>query len=344
MEKEITFLTFAKTPNMRHYCILLSFGFFMNLFSMRTNAQDVPVEYIKLKTYSNDKHIGKILQKDNQKIVIETLEGSKIEFPTNIIKETTPIDSNKIRKGQYWFENVNRYKYLIGSTAVPLKKKHGYVQLLQLGVLYTQVGLTDHLSIGGGALLWGAFNGGGPHLLCATIKYSGKVGQKWYAGAELQSAGTDIQFNALSTTPNKILLIGRALATYTGFRFNATGSAGYGMIRRQDRLFSTGDPIVEVNYNGLHNLVYSLNCGVRVSPRFSLVLENILYPRYRYYYSSQSTISTKTHYSLFQSFGFNITGEHLLFGIGAAYELDAYSLLLGASPYIDLAYKFGNNK
>jgi hypothetical protein len=217
------------------------------------------------------------------------------------------------------------------------------VQLSILGILFMQVGLSDHLSVGGGAVLWGTFNGG-PRATYANIKYSIKVGKKWHAGAELHRVGTTIQLNSLTTTPNKIVFIGKALATYTGFRFNATGSVGYGLIRKQDRLFSTKDQIVEVNHYGARSLVYSLNCSVRLTPRTSFVAESNIYPWYISTNIRDPRSKVQMHNSLLQSFGFNISGENLSYGLGIAYEMNTNSPYLDGVPYIDLAYKFGNNK
>lgn len=307
-------------------------------------SQTDSLQYVQLTTTSREKVVGKLVAKDEQYTVVESTDGVRKEFRTYEVKELLYIQKEDIHRGKYWFPDVNKYRYVAGSSAVPLQKGHGYVQTAYGVIYYGTVGLSDHFSIGAGTYaenLWY----GGPSVYFMSIRYSGKISSKLFLGGEFIGFADNVKLSSFSQSSNNIIGAGRALLTFMNSRWNITGSVGYGVVRRQKyyNYWNIRQDYKQVKYVPFHYPMYSFSAQYRVSRRFGLVLENNLLPQSSsiYNYSHGQIQILISNYTLYSAAGMKIFGKHWSLCLGLFGNYSRYDTEMSFGPYLDLCYKFG---
>lgn len=101
-------------------------------------------------TYAGSVIMGRISRRTADTLTIVTQDGMTIGLPSSSIRsiEMRPVSS--MREGEYWFENPNSTRYLIGPSAFSLRAGEGYYLNTWVVLNSFAVGLTDNISIGGG--------------------------------------------------------------------------------------------------------------------------------------------------------------------------------------------------
>jgi hypothetical protein len=96
--------------------------------------------------------IGHIVSQDTSTLTLKTDKLGQLTFNKEDIVKITPINPDKIKQGEYWFENPQSTRYLWSPDGYGLKKGEGYYQ--NIWVLFNQVsyGVTNYFSIGAGIL------------------------------------------------------------------------------------------------------------------------------------------------------------------------------------------------
>lgn len=318
---------------------------FLVLLFSEVSAQTDSLRYAQVTTTDHKRVVGKLISQDEQYVVVESMDGVRFEFRKYDVKEVLQISPDEIHRGKYWFPDVNRNRYTATSSAAPMKKGNGYVQLFGLRA-YGTIALTDHLVFGIGSELYHPLNGDAPELLYCNLRYSGKLMDRLYTGIELIGSGEDIHFSNFSTTSNRMTMSGRGLLTFQNRRWSLTGSVGYGMVRRQ---YLAYDVINHTRYidkenEWYNNVLYSLSARFRMTRRFSFVWENALIPReriYYYYYLTQNSQSPEYLYMYHTTWGFNVSGRRFSAGTGIYLETLIDFPDLGGFFYLDLTYRFG---
>jgi hypothetical protein len=202
--------------------------------------------------------IGKIVADDSAHLVIITQSNTKIEIPRNQILTIEPVEAKRIVNGKFIFPNPNATRYLFGPSAFPLKKKEGYYQNIYIIGHVFNVGITDHISIGGGLEIITPFVENELPVFMLMPKVGFRVTEKLYAGGGLMYAHAF----------DEDLGIAYGVGTWGTIERNMTLGLGYMAADEMDNR-----PII------------MLSGTTRVSKRISLVSENWIFldPGYAFY-------------------------------------------------------------
>ena len=237
-------------------------------------------------------------------IILRTESAGDVVIPHAQIKSTKIVEEDRMRNGEYWFENPNATRYLFGPSAFSLKKGEAYYQNTYLVLNSFNVGVTDHITVGGGFELITTFSGNPSFYI--TPKATFEINDKWRAGGGLLYAnvmGNDVEFGGLG--------MGYGIATYGNSDDNATLGVGYGFV---DGDFSS-KPFV------------TLSGMKRVSRRIALVTENWFVP-------------TDDYYGVL-SYGLRFMGERITVDLAFLNNRDIASEIAIGVPYVDFVIKFG---
>lgn len=116
-------------------------------------AQDNPgTKVYHLETRDGNGYTGIIVASDTARVIFKADNLGEITIPRKEIKTIEQIDAEKLKKGKFWFENPQATRYLFSPNGYGLKKGEGYYQ--NVWVLFNSfaIGLTDHISVGGGVV------------------------------------------------------------------------------------------------------------------------------------------------------------------------------------------------
>jgi len=132
-----------------NFCLFSAVVLLSNYGLAQTQTQQDTLTY-HVETTDGNKYNGKIVEKDEAKIVLMTEILGEISIPVIYIKEIQPIESRKMKDGQYWMENPQATRYFFSPNGYGLKGGEGYYQ--NVWVLFNSfaVGVTDYISLGGG--------------------------------------------------------------------------------------------------------------------------------------------------------------------------------------------------
>jgi hypothetical protein len=113
-------------------------------------GQDTPAKPVEAEIEMKDATVlkGKLLgvAKDTVSLIDENNQEWKI--PLKDIRHIEYVDP--LRKSGRWFDSPNTMRYLLASTAMPLKKKEIAFQATYLILVSAHYGVTDRLSVGAG--------------------------------------------------------------------------------------------------------------------------------------------------------------------------------------------------
>lgn len=207
---------------------------------------------------------GTVWHVQSDSIGIAGTTTGRVMVARAVIKEVTRMEASSLRGGQYWFPNPHSSRHLFGPSAIPVGRGEGYYQNTYILLNSFVVGLTRHLSIGGGIELLSTFSrdSGGP-IFFLTAKGSAKVAERVHLGltgtmlnlpTELTSADTDESRSSAG-------LFG-GIFTYGTPNHQVTGGVGWGY----DAAGLTDHPIL------------TLSTQLRFARKASFVSENWFFP------------------------------------------------------------------
>src|SRR5665648_186577 len=93
---------------------------------------------------------GKLLSITDEEIVIQSGTMGDVRLEKGKIKTMTLVSAFDEKASGIWFANPKPTKYLIGSSAIPLKKKSGYYQNTWVFLNTFGYGITNNISISAG--------------------------------------------------------------------------------------------------------------------------------------------------------------------------------------------------
>lgn len=292
-----------------HFLIyLLLFCSFQLGYSQDTNNKQV------YRVTLNDKssYIGEITEETTSTLVlINQTTGVKTELPTTQIQKKELLSESSIKNNEYWFENPNATRYLIGPSAFNLKKGEGYYQNTMLLLNSFNVGITDYFSIGGGIEFLSTFitlsEGNFNPIIYFTPKVGFSVADNIHVGGGVLIANIP-QFGE---TTNSGLGVLYGLGTYGNLDHNVTATIGWG----------------SVDGDAFNKPLITVSGMTRVAKKTALVTENWLIP-------------TDSSYEPMFSYGVRFFGENMAIDLAFINNWDiAQSLLIGV-PYVNFVVKF----
>lgn len=120
--------------------ILLSIG-----YPSITQAQQE--DQYRVETVDGNVFIGTLVSEDEGKVVILTESLGEIT-----IKRENIRSMERLREGNYWFENPQSTRYFFAPNAIGLKKGKGYYQNTWIFFSNVNYGISNNFSIGGGMI------------------------------------------------------------------------------------------------------------------------------------------------------------------------------------------------
>lgn len=231
----------------------------------------------------------------------------EIRLAKSNIKNIEVITPERMRKGQYWFDNPNDTRYLFSPTAIPLRRGEGYYQNSYLVINMFNAGVTNHFSMGGGFELITTFTGN--PTLFITPKVSGQVGENWYLGGGA-FAGIHADFGG-ELEGSGAFGICYGMTTYGNSDDNITAGLGFGFVNDafQERPFIT------------------LSGMKRISKKLGFVSENWIFP--------------VDGYDFAISYALRFMSEKIAVDYGFINHPEIAKEIFIGIPYIDFVVKFG---
>lgn len=210
----------------------------------------------------NDRSIVGILQ-DFQisSIQILTEKTGLLDISRSQIKRIQRIQKDQIQGDSYVFPNPHPTRYFFGPSAIPLKKGEKYFQNAYILANSMQIGLTDHLSIGGGVVI--------PFLFFVTPKIGFQVSPYAHVGGGVLLANSFINDLPLG--------LGVAYGSFTlGTReHNVTLNAGWGATKQNTYNAMTSQS--SSSWGMANKPMFTFSGMTRISKRCMLITENWLF-------------------------------------------------------------------
>lgn len=212
-------------------------------------------DYYKVITVQNQTFVGELIFEDDEKITLRTESLNRLTILRENIKRIEKINADRIRNGEYWFENPQSTRYFFTPNAIGLRKGRGYYQ--NTWVLFNNVnyGISDSFSIGGGVIPLFLFGTGETPMWLLPKVSVPVVADKFYIGGGAMIGGIVGE----STEAVGVLY---GVATVGNRDKNLSVSLGYGYVGSD----ISNTPVV--NISGL----------IRTGRKFYLLSENYFVP------------------------------------------------------------------
>jgi hypothetical protein len=256
---------------------------------------------------------GKLISDTDNEIVLQSGTMGNITILKANIKSMTAVSQADMKSGSIWFTNPNPTKYLLGSSAIPLKKNTGYYQNTWIFVNSGAYAFTNNFSVSGGFEIISIMaQGEGPFAFYINPKASFKVADNFYAGANVLYANTlrtIDDFGGLATV--------NGFMTYGNTNNNLTAAIGWGWAEGE---FSSKP-------------LFTISGMTRVSRRIALVSENWIAP------VSAGEEDGTDLYGVY-SYGVRFLGEKTSIDLAFINNKDiAKSIVIGI-PWLDFTINF----
>ncbi len=125
---------------------------FISAVTNSVTAQDRSGETVRVETTDGNIFIGVVQQESENQLVLQVEGVGEVTIQKVNIRNVKILDSDRIRDGEYWFENPQGTRYFFAPNAIGLKKGSGYYQ--NAWILFNNVnyGVSDNVSIGAGTI------------------------------------------------------------------------------------------------------------------------------------------------------------------------------------------------
>ena len=261
-----------------------------------------------------------VLKNQNDKSISLEIPGTGLlTIPWESVQAVVRLAKDEIPgQGGRW-ANPHPNRYFFGPSAIPLKKRDKYYQNVYFLLNSIQIGLNDHLSVGGGVLV--------PFALFLTPKIGYKVAPKLHLGGGVLFASSlirDFNFGVGA-------LYGSA--TYGTNEHNVTLNLGLGAIRE-----NTGMGTSDYRWNFSNKPMMTLSGMTRISNRVMLMTENWIFnvTTVNYDDGTQGFVSRVSNYEGIFSAGVRILGRKSAFDAGFLTPTGAQA----AIPYLAYNLRF----
>jgi hypothetical protein len=279
-------------------------------------------QYCILTTNDGKTFSGLIVIQNEDEVTLKTESLGDLTIANSKIKEIKIVEKEQIVNGQYYFPNPHATRYFFGPSAIPLKKGEGYFQNAWVLANSFQIGVNDHLSLGGGIVI--------PVLFFITPKVGYKVADNVHIGGGIIVAST--------LSENIPFGVGAAYGSLTlgSNENNVTLNAGWGFIKERNY----DPPPISSPYKWALSKrpMFILAGMVRLARKFALVSENWMFANKEYSNTYSATPEYTYKYRSVISVGFRFLAEKHSFDFGLAVPLIETETI--GLPYLDYVFKF----
>lgn len=198
---------------------------------------------------------GKIVNRTEKEIVVETANIGRINVDVSKIKTIKEINPGNMQDGLYWFKTHVDAHYFITPSAIPLSPGEAYFQNTMGLYNSFDVGITNHFSCLGGVVL--------PFAAFVSPSLSYKITKGVYAG---------IGGLAVDISGSPYALAGYGQMTFGNRNNHLSVGGGYGVLEGIKKYYYV-NKITKVEMGML-----SVNAMKRISPKYAVVTENWFTP------------------------------------------------------------------
>lgn len=124
------------------------------------HAQGSTGETVRITTTDGNILMGVIEQENEERIIIRVEGIGEVTVQRSNISKIEVIHPDRIRNGEYWFENPHGTRYFFAPNAIGLQKGTGYYQNAWIFFNNVNYGVSDNFSIGAGLIPGFLFGGG----------------------------------------------------------------------------------------------------------------------------------------------------------------------------------------
>jgi hypothetical protein len=308
-----------------------------------TNKQQDPKMYL-IETTDGVSLTGSLVKEDAEVVVLKTKSLGEVTIQKTKIKVMKELGKDSFVKGNYWFENPMPTRYLIGPSAFSLKKGEGYYQNLYLFAHSFNIGITDHISIGGGTEIASLiFGQQPPSMLFITPKIGFDITPYFSAGGGILYVNVGDNFTEASGMGHYGILYG--LATVGTKNYNLTLALGWGAHNIPLYEYDTTGFPRTVRESGISELPFITISGMaRVAKRFAFTTENWIFPVQQRRYDSNGGNVIYTEQEFLVSYGGRFMGEKIAVDFGFINNPDIANEIVIGIPYIAFTVKFGGER
>lgn len=280
-------------------------------------AQDSTFVRVELKQGSP---VEGVLKNQNDKSISLEIPGTGLlTIPWESVQAVVRLAKDEIPGQGGRLANPHPNRYFFGPSAIPLKKRDKYYQNVYFLLNSIQIGLNNHLSVGGGVLV--------PFALFLTPKIGYKVAPKLHLGGGVLFATSLIR--------DSIFGVGALYgsATYGTNEHNVTLNLGLGAIKE-----NTGMGTSDYRWNFSNKPMMTLSGMTRISNRVMLMTENWIFnvTTVNYDDGTQGFVSRVSNYEGIFSAGVRILGRKSAFDAGFLTPTGAQA----AIPYLAYNLRF----
>ena len=119
--------------------------------TQHAKAQEVN-DVVRITTTDGNVFMGAVFEIDDQRVVIDVEGIGEITIERQRIRNIETIDPDRIRNGDYWFENPQGTRYFFAPNAIGLKRGTGYYQNTWIFFNNVNYGVTNNISVGAGTV------------------------------------------------------------------------------------------------------------------------------------------------------------------------------------------------
>lgn len=295
--------------------LLLVFGCLSHLsVQAQIDPNSVPAAgtMVRITMTDGSVYLGEIISQEQGMIRLKTQNLGTLQVPTLNVERIEDISAEKMRKGQYWFENPSYNRYFLGQSAKPLRKGEGYYQNIWVFFNSAHYGITRNIAIGGGFEFLSTFGAKTPIFFLST-KAGFPIGDKFSAGATVRYLNI-VNLNGDNDFETDLaggIFLGTAQFTYGSNDHNISGGIGYGIAGKE-----TAD-----------RPVFIISGQTRPGRRFGLVTENYIVP-----VNGVEAIFI---------YGMRFMGERISFDLVFLNHPEIAKLIFIGIPMVDFVFKFG---
>lgn len=287
------------------------------LLSCMLHGQSIHGVNDTTKTYRvelNDGSIfyGNIIERDEDKLVLRTSVIPRLELRHRNIRRISEVKSTEYKNDKFWFSNPHTSRYLYSPSGFNLKKGEGYYQNTNILLNSFNVGVTDHITVGGGIELLSTFVPLAFGEFQPIFFLTGKAGMQLTDDIHVGAGALylNLPYYEFNQTRRAGSGIAYGIATYGNTDHHITAGLGWGFIQSE---FSES-PILTVSGTS------------RFSERFAFISENWFIPLDPYY--------------AFFSYGIRFMSETIAIDLAFINNPDIAEFIIIGIPFVSFTVKF----
>ncbi|MCD4794996.1 MAG: hypothetical protein K8R54_17315 [Bacteroidales bacterium] len=286
---------------------------------------------------------GKVISVFEKEIEVKTKYLGQIIIPKKNITEIVVLKSYGKQANKFWLPNPHDSRHFFSPTARNLPKGEGYFQDIYLVFLFSNYGITDYLTIGGGCSIIPGL-GIDEQAYFFNTKIGFNLNEKFSLGGgilygnipytEEVEIPEEITIPIANTFPERDTTVFYNTYEYYYHRKNAGILFGVGTYGTSENNLTFGMGYAYIEDNPLKNPIYMLGGMFRLSRRTALITENWLF---------FEDHSDGTFASPLISYGIRFFGEKMSLDfafIQAPGEKWIDKIIFPGIPYLDFVLKF----